>query len=96
MADIDHVVAQGQENSARANLTFIERMLFAQQLEERFQSRNYPVGALGRLSDVVEDADVSKSCPRGDYRGHRARERNWTRSLVELRKLVENPEHGDR
>ncbi|MGF6175501.1 plasmid partitioning protein RepB [Ensifer sp. 4252] len=31
--DKTHVIAQGQENSARANLTFIERALFARRLE---------------------------------------------------------------
>lgn len=32
LSDKDHVVAQGQENSARANLTFIERAVFAETL----------------------------------------------------------------
>ena len=32
LADIDHVIAQGQENSARENLSFIEKSVFAQQL----------------------------------------------------------------
>ena len=32
LSDKDHVVAQGQENSARANLTFIERAVFADAL----------------------------------------------------------------
>lgn len=32
--DRTHVIAQGQENSARADLTFIERALFAKRLEE--------------------------------------------------------------
>ncbi|MBL0373401.1 plasmid partitioning protein RepB [Rhizobium sp. KVB221] len=34
IADVDHVIAQGQENSARENLSFIERAMFAQQLLE--------------------------------------------------------------
>ncbi|MFS2176794.1 plasmid partitioning protein RepB [Rhizobium pisi] len=34
MDDRTHVIAQGQENSARADLTFIERALFAGRLEE--------------------------------------------------------------
>ena len=29
MKDREHVIAQGQENSARANLSFIEKALFA-------------------------------------------------------------------
>jgi ParB family chromosome partitioning protein len=32
LADIDHVIAQGQENSVRENLSFIEKSVFAQQL----------------------------------------------------------------
>lgn len=32
LADIAHVIAQGQENTARANLTFIEKSLFAKKL----------------------------------------------------------------
>jgi ParB family chromosome partitioning protein len=34
MSDADHIVAQGQENSARENLSFIERSMFAQRLLE--------------------------------------------------------------
>ncbi len=34
ISDADHVVAQGQENSARQNLSFIERSLFAQRLAD--------------------------------------------------------------
>jgi ParB family chromosome partitioning protein len=32
VSDADHVIAQGQENSARENLSFIERAMFAQKL----------------------------------------------------------------
>lgn len=32
VVDVDHVIAQGQENSARENLSFIERATFGQQL----------------------------------------------------------------
>lgn len=32
VSDADHVIAQGQENSARENLSFIERAIFAQKL----------------------------------------------------------------
>ena len=34
MSDADHIIAQGQENSARENLSFIERAMFAQRLTE--------------------------------------------------------------
>ncbi|MCM2292671.1 plasmid partitioning protein RepB [Allorhizobium sp. BGMRC 0089] len=32
VSDVDHIIAQGQENSARENLSFIERACFAQNL----------------------------------------------------------------
>lgn len=32
LSDVEHIIAQGQENSARENLSFIERALFAQRL----------------------------------------------------------------
>jgi len=34
VSDVDHVIAQGQENSARENLSFIERAVFAQNLSD--------------------------------------------------------------
>ena len=40
LKDIEHVIAQGQENSARANLSFIEKALFAGSLaEQRYDNR---------------------------------------------------------
>lgn len=39
ISDNDHVIAQGQENSARENLSFIERALFAQRLLDRGHDR---------------------------------------------------------
>lgn len=38
LSDQEHVVAQGQENTARADLSFIERTLFAQKLAEQFDN----------------------------------------------------------
>ena len=40
LADRELVIAQGQENSARANLSFIERARFAQALQERRYGRD--------------------------------------------------------
>ncbi|MGH2343368.1 plasmid partitioning protein RepB (plasmid) [Segnochrobactraceae bacterium EtOH-i3] len=39
VTDTDHIIAQGQENSARANLSFIERALFAALLQARGHDR---------------------------------------------------------
>lgn len=38
LSDRDHAIAQGQENSARADLSFIERALFAKKLAEQFDN----------------------------------------------------------
>lgn len=40
ISDADHVIAQGQENSARENLSFIERAMFAQRLVELSYDRS--------------------------------------------------------
>jgi ParB family chromosome partitioning protein len=40
MSDADHIIAQGQENSARENLSFIERSMFAQRLLELSYERS--------------------------------------------------------
>jgi ParB family transcriptional regulator, chromosome partitioning protein len=58
---IAHVVLQGQENSARANLTFIERAIFARRLQEAGQTKDVIKAALSiddtllsRMLSVVE------------------------------------------
>ncbi|MBB5550979.1 plasmid partitioning protein RepB [Rhizobium lentis] len=53
--DRTHVIAQGQENSARADLTFIERALFAKRLEELGYDREVISTAL-----TANAASVSK------------------------------------
>ncbi|MGO7324198.1 plasmid partitioning protein RepB [Rhizobium ruizarguesonis] len=57
MKDSDHLVAQGQENSARANLSFIEKAMFAAEISRRqFDGDNSIV--LSALS--VDRATLSK------------------------------------
>lgn len=46
LSDLELVVAQGQENSARADLTYIERALFAAALEQRGFDRSTIMAAL--------------------------------------------------
>ncbi|WP_274630924.1 plasmid partitioning protein RepB [Arvimicrobium flavum] len=53
--DRAHVIAQGQENSARANLTFVERAVFAKRLEELEYGRDVICSAL-----AANEAAVSK------------------------------------
>lgn len=51
--DTQHVIAQGQENSVRANLSFIEKALFAFNLEQSGYSRDVIMAALSVDKTVV-------------------------------------------
>ena len=51
--DQTHVIAQGQENSARANLTFIERASFAKSLEDLGYERDVISSALAANAAAV-------------------------------------------
>ncbi|MEO9737689.1 MAG: plasmid partitioning protein RepB [Roseobacter sp.] len=53
--DIGHVIAQGQENSARSNLSFIEKSMAATKLERMGQSRETIKAALS-----IDDALLSR------------------------------------
>jgi ParB family transcriptional regulator, chromosome partitioning protein len=53
LSDRELVLAQGQENSARANLSFIERALFARRLEESGYDRETIMAALSVDKTVV-------------------------------------------
>lgn len=55
LGDKDHVIAQGQENSARADLSFIEKAIFARNLERNSYDRDVIMAALS-----VDKAVVSK------------------------------------
>ncbi len=48
-----HVIAQGQENSARANLTFIEKAVFASRLEDMGYDRDVICSALASNAAAV-------------------------------------------
>ncbi|NLH79737.1 MAG: plasmid partitioning protein RepB [Phyllobacteriaceae bacterium] len=53
LSDRDHVVAQGQENAARADLSFIERALFARSMEVRGFDRETIMAALNADKTTV-------------------------------------------
>jgi ParB family chromosome partitioning protein len=55
MGDEDHVIAQGQENAARANLSFIERTLFADRILRRGHTPDTVKSAL-----ALDDTTFSK------------------------------------
>ncbi|TIU09476.1 MAG: plasmid partitioning protein RepB, partial [Mesorhizobium sp.] len=51
--DKTHVIAQGQENSARANLSFIEKAMFAKRLEDLGYDRDVISSALASNAAAV-------------------------------------------
>jgi ParB family chromosome partitioning protein len=55
LEDIAHVIIQGQENSARANLSFIEKALFAKKLLEMGHSKDTIKSAL-----TIDDTLLSR------------------------------------
>lgn len=55
LEDIAHVIAQGQENTARANLTFIEKSLFAKKLSDSGMTKDTIKAAL-----TVDDTLLSR------------------------------------
>ena len=62
--DRDHVIAQGQENSARADLSFIERTMFAHRLNERGFDRETIMSALSADKTTVSKMlSVTKRIP---------------------------------
>ena len=75
LTDQQLVVAQGQENSARTDLSFIERALFAAKLEERgFGCRPQYHGSIVRSTGLIVAFDLIGSqnparCHRADWTG---------------------------
>lgn len=55
LADVEHIIAQGQENTQRANLSFIEKALFAKGLIDRGMSKEVAKSALN-----VDDTLLSR------------------------------------
>lgn len=62
--DREHVIAQGQENSARADLSFIEKAMFAANLEGKQYDRDVIMSALSVDKTVVSKMiSVTKDMP---------------------------------
>jgi len=55
VADVEHVVAQGQENAARADLTFIEKALFGRKLQAAGMSKD-----VIKIALTVDDSLLSR------------------------------------
>lgn len=94
VTDVDHVIAQGQENSARENLSFIERAVFSQRLIDLGYQRPTIMLALSidapmltRMLSVTGRVPVSVSTAIGPAKNV-GRDR-W----VELAQLIERPDN---
>lgn len=97
MDDQDHLIAQGQENAARANLSFIERTLFADRILRQGHSQETVKSALA-LDDTTfsKMRSVTSNVPEGIILEVGAakgigRDRWW-----QLAKLMEHPENRSR
>lgn len=95
--DIAHVIAQGQENTARSDLTFVEKSLFARKLVSSGMSKDVVKAALtidntllSRMLSVAETIPDNVLDAVGAARGV-GRDR-WE----ELKKLVQNPANAER
>ena len=53
--DVAHVLAQGQENTARADLSFIEKALFAKNLRDHGQDKDIVQQALTRSEEHTSE-----------------------------------------
>ncbi|RWF05602.1 MAG: plasmid partitioning protein RepB [Mesorhizobium sp.] len=95
LEDLEHVIAQGQENSARANLSFIEKVVFAQQLDERGFGRETIQSALSvDYQTLSKMMTIPKSVPAEIIDGIGAAKGIGRDRWLELRKLIDNPRNA--
>ena len=95
LEDLDHVIAQGQENSARANLSFIEKVVFAQQLDGRGFGRETIQSALSvDYQTLSKMMTIPKSIPSEIIESIGAAKGIGRDRWLELRKLIDNPRNA--
>lgn len=94
--DRNHVIAQGQENSARANLSFIERALFARRLHDRGYDREVISLALSTGgSSLSKMISVTDRIPTGVIEAIGAAPAVGRERWIELSLLVGKPSFGE-
>jgi ParB family chromosome partitioning protein len=95
LEDLDHVIAQGQENSARANLSFIEKVVFAHHLGERGFGRETIQSALSvDYQTLSKMMTIPKSIPPEVIESIGAAKGIGRDRWLELRKLIDNPRNA--
>jgi ParB family transcriptional regulator, chromosome partitioning protein len=97
MADVELVLAQGQENSVRSNLSFIERVLFAQRLHDRGFDRDVILSALSMdYQTLSKMLTIPKVIPATLIDAIGAAKSIGRDRWLELRKLLERPGQTER
>lgn len=97
MDDRTHVIAQGQENSARANLSFIERALFARRLQEKGYDREVISTALStNASSLSKMMSVTERIPAHLIEIIGAAPSVGRERWIELSLLVGKPSNSDK
>ncbi|MFC4624057.1 plasmid partitioning protein RepB [Daeguia caeni] len=92
LADIEHIISQGQENSARANLSFIERTLFAARLESLGFARETIQAALTiDYQTLSKMLTIPKTIPENILTAIGAARGIGRDRWLELRKLIQQP-----
>lgn len=92
MADVELVLAQGQENSVRSNLSFIERVLFAQRLHDRGFDRDVILSALSvDYQTLSKMLTIPKVIPAALIDAIGAAKSIGRDRWLDLRKLLERP-----
>lgn len=95
--DQHHVISQGQENSARANLTFIERVLFAERLESLGYSRDVIQASLSiDYASLSKMLTIPRSIPNAVLAAIGSAKGVGRDRWLELRKLIEVPKNAAR
>lgn len=96
LADIELVLAQGQENAARSNLSFIERVLFAQRLTDLGFDRGIIQSALSVDQQTLSKMlTIPKAVPEAIIDAIGAARPVGRDRWLELRKLMERPGMAD-
>ncbi len=96
LEDIAHIIAQGQENTARANLSFIEKALFAKKLLDMGQSKDTIKSAL-TIDDTLMSRmlSVAETVPAAVIEAIGAARTVGRDRWEELKKQVKRPASAD-
>jgi len=97
LEDIAHVIAQGQENTARSDLTFIEKSLFARKLVANGMSKDVVKVAL-TIDDTLLSRmlSVAETIPENVLEAVGAAKGVGRDRWEELKKLVQMPANAER